>query len=144
MRARGIIENGGRFFLVRNVMSPNFWCLPGGGIEKGEDVMSAIKRELVEETGIEPELGNLLYVHQIKGADGYDTPEFIFHIKNGQDYLNFDITKTTQGEAELAEAGFVDIESIAILPTFLKTELAELAKRCFETPTQFRLSSFER
>ena len=103
--------------------------------------MNAISRELIEETGITPDVGNLLYIHQIKGEDGYGTPEFIFHIRNGQDYLNFDITKTTHGETELAEAGFVDISSITVLPKFLKIELPELAKKSFEISTQFRLSS---
>jgi 8-oxo-dGTP diphosphatase len=140
MGARGIIEYDGKFFLVRNVVSPDFWCLPGGGIEKGEDVMTAISRELIEETGITPDVGNLLYVHQIKGPDGYGTPEFIFHIRNGHDYIDFDVTKTTHGEAELAEAGFVDISTVTVLPKFLKADLPDLASKGFSTPTRFRLS----
>jgi len=140
MGARGIIEYDGKFFLVRNVVSPEFWCLPGGGAEEGEEVMATIVRELIEETGITPDVGNLLFVHQIKGQDGYGTPEFIFHIKNGKDYMDFDITKTTHGEAELAEARFVNISSVTVLPEFLKAELSELAANDFKAPTQFRLS----
>ena len=142
MGARGVIEYDGKFFLVRNVVSPDFWCLPGGGIEEGEDVLTAINRELIEETGIAPDVGNLLYVHQIKGADGYGTPEFIFHIKNGKDYIDFDIAQTTHGETELAEAGFVDISTVTVLPTFLKIELPELSTKAFNTPTKFRLSEW--
>ena len=140
MGARGIIEYDGKFFLVRNVVSPDFWCLPGGGIEEGEDVMSAIVRELIEETGITPEIGNLLYIHQVKDPIGFGTPEFLFHIKNGIDYLNFNIHRTTHGEAELAEAGFVDINTVTVLPEFLKAELPELVANGFNAPTQFRLS----
>ena len=142
MGARGIIEHDGKFFLVRNVVSPDFWCLPGGGIEEGEDILTAISRELIEETGITPDVGNLIYVHQIKGPEGYGTPEFIFHIKNGQDYIDFDITTTTHGEAELAEAAFVDISTVTVLPKFLKTELPALANKGFDLSTQFRLSEW--
>lgn len=142
MGARGIVEHAGKFLLVRNVVSPDFWCLPGGGIEPGEDVMSAIKRELIEETGVEPDVGNLLYIHQIKSSGGYGVPEFLFHIKNGKDYVSLDITKTTHGEAELAEIGFVDIAAVTLLPQFLKAELPELAANSFIAATRFRLSEF--
>lgn len=141
MGARGIIEHGGKFLLVRNIVSPDFWCLPGGGIEQGEDVLSAIKRELIEETGIEPVIGNLLYVHQIQNENGYGTPEFFFYIKNGSEYLNLDINKTTHGQAELAEIKFVDIKTVKLLPSFLIEELSVLATNKFNTPTRFRLSN---
>jgi len=142
MCARGIIEHDGKFLFVRNIVSPDFWCLPGGGIEVGEDVKSAIQRELIEETGIQPDIGNLLYIHQIKGTEGYDVPEFFFHIKNGHDYLSIDITKTTHGEAELAEIAFVDLSLVTVLPEFLKSELPKLAANNFSSPTRFRLSEF--
>jgi 8-oxo-dGTP pyrophosphatase MutT (NUDIX family) len=140
MGARGIIYHEGKFLLVRIKAYPDFWCLPGGGIEPGEDVLSAIRRELIEETGIAPKIGKLLYVHQIKRADGYGAPEFLFHIMNGEEYLKLDLATTTHGELELAEADFKVIADIFVLPAFLKDELPELAKNNFETPTRFRLS----
>ena len=106
--------------------------------------MGALTRELIEETGIKPTIGNLIYVHQIGQAGGvFGDPGFYFHIKNGEDYLRLDISKTTHGEQELAEIGFVDIKKVAVLPVFLKIELPELQKNKFETPTRFRLSPFK-
>lgn len=141
MGARGIIEHDGKFLLVRNIVSPDFWCLPGGGVESGEDILSAITREIVEETGIVPVVGRLLYVHQIEGSDGYGVPEFIFHIKNGHDFLNVDITKSSHGQAELAEIAFVDVSGVTLLPKFLISELPKLAECGFSAEAQFRLSN---
>ena len=139
-KARGIIYYDGKLLLVRNKSSENFWCLPGGNINQGESIVEALKRELVEETGIEPILGNLLYIHQIKGPNGYGIPEFLFHIQNGKDYLSLDISKSSHGELELAEIGFKELGSLNIMPKFLQEDIPIVANRRFEVPVQFKLS----
>jgi len=140
---RAIIEYQGKYLLVRNAVSDTFWCLPGGGVEVGEDILSALERELIEELGVEPEIGNLLYVHSLKGPDGYGVPSFFFHIKNGSDYLNIDITSTSHGVKELAEFSFKDVSDCILLPSFLKTELKELKQADFNCPTKIRLTELE-
>lgn len=141
VNARAVIEHDGKYLLVRQKSNNGmFWCLPGGGIEEGEDIISALERELVEETGITPVVGNLLFVHQIKDAEGYGGPGFYFHVANGEDYLRLDTSTTTHGELELLESGFVDIQAVHVLPQFLKTELPKLAHKGFNSPTQVMLS----
>lgn len=99
----------------------NFWCLPGGGVEDGEAVMPALKREITEETGVAPKAGKLLYVNQFKGGDK-DILELFFYVTNAQDFMNIDLTKTSHGQEEIAEIAFVDPATAHILPEFLTTE----------------------
>lgn len=49
--ARVILKNNnGRYALVYSA-GFNMYCFPGGGIEDNEDILTALKRELMEETG---------------------------------------------------------------------------------------------
>lgn len=41
----------GKLLLIRE--NGNHWDLPGGGIEHLEDIDAALKREVIEETGLE-------------------------------------------------------------------------------------------
>jgi ADP-ribose pyrophosphatase YjhB (NUDIX family) len=144
MNARAIIEYGGKYLLVRQKSSNGaFWCLPGGGIEAGEDIISALERELIEEVGVKPVVGNLLFVHQIKDTKGYSLPGFYFHVSNGKDYLHVDTSATTHGELELLEVAFVDIQRVNVLPKFLAGTLPALARLEFNAPTQVMVTTNE-
>jgi len=58
-----VLDEGSRVLLVRHSYAPG-WLLPGGGVERGEDIFAAAIRELREEAAIiaeeEPRLHGLL------------------------------------------------------------------------------------
>jgi len=56
----GLIVRDGRVLLIRRGKEPfkGYWSLPGGGVEPGETMREAVKREVREETGLEVEVGD--------------------------------------------------------------------------------------
>ncbi len=74
-----VIDDRGRTLLFRAQMpgtedAPRiFWITPGGGIEDGEDEITAVRRELFEETGlVDCELGPPVWKrdHTFRWGDG--------------------------------------------------------------------------
>lgn len=133
---RGIASHDGKVLCVRlrpderkvRAEGGDFWCLPGGGLEDGEALLDGITREMLEETGIHPIIGRLLFIYQF-AFDGKEYLEFFFHISNASDYLHVDLSKTTHGVKELAEIDFIDPKAVRVLPAFLATEpLQDIAR----------------
>ncbi|MBN2055300.1 (deoxy)nucleoside triphosphate pyrophosphohydrolase [bacterium] len=63
--AAGILERNGRYLLTRRRSFehlPDAWEFPGGKLKEGEDPRAALRRELMEELGIEVEVGRCVEV----------------------------------------------------------------------------------
>jgi ADP-ribose pyrophosphatase YjhB (NUDIX family) len=60
----GIVLNEGKVLLVRRGQQPGYgkWSIPGGMVELGESLTEAIRREVLEECGIEIELADVIAV----------------------------------------------------------------------------------
>jgi len=124
--ARAIIVHEGKLLVFKLRREDNWWCLPGGKIEAGEQIEAAMRRELIEETGIEPVIGKLLVIQDLIMNDEQRI-EFFFEIKNSADYLNIDFSNTTHG-FEVSECKFWDPkdETMNVLPRSLKTIVGEI------------------
>jgi 8-oxo-dGTP pyrophosphatase MutT (NUDIX family) len=98
----------------------NFWCTPGGGLDENESLHQGLNREMIEETGITPQIGKLLFVQQF-----YDNKrenlEFFFHIENADDYKTIDLANTSHGLLEIKKVEFINPTDHELLPDFLQT-----------------------
>jgi 8-oxo-dGTP diphosphatase len=63
LRVCGICEEKGRLLMVNHSLlgERDFWAPPGGGVEFGESLQESLKREFLEETGLEVEVGRFLF-----------------------------------------------------------------------------------
>jgi 8-oxo-dGTP pyrophosphatase MutT (NUDIX family) len=104
--ARGmVIDADNRFLLVRHTYAPG-WIFPGGGVEFGETIASALLRELDEEAGIAPtappELFGLYSNHDIFPGDHVA----LFLVKHWRRL------REVERNAEIAEAGFFSRDTL--------------------------------
>lgn len=105
VRTRGIIIHEGKLLGVKHPHDTSFCALPGGHLEWGEDIKKCLHREMVEELGIVPEIGRLLYVNNFMG-DIKQFIEFFFEITNSHEYLNIGHLKKTHAH-EIAEVCWI-------------------------------------
>jgi 8-oxo-dGTP diphosphatase len=67
VRVCGILIENKRILLVKHLglgKNGSFWSPPGGGLEFGESIEDALKREFLEETGLEIRCGRFLRFHE--------------------------------------------------------------------------------
>lgn len=115
---RGVIYADGQVFAQRLITERginSFWSIPGGKLDPAESLTVGLEREMIEETGVKPDIGQLLFIQQFKN-DTHDFIEFFYHIKNASDYESIDLASTTHGLEEVDECGFVDVKSVDIRP----------------------------
>ncbi len=63
VRACGICWDGEKLLMVNHagITSTNFWAPPGGGVEFGQSIEEALKKEFLEETGFAVVPGEFLF-----------------------------------------------------------------------------------
>lgn len=82
IRVCGVCIRQNRILLVKHRgLGPAgyLWNPPGGGIDFGESVEQALKREFLEETGLQIEVGNFLHFNEFIGQ-GLHALELFFEV----------------------------------------------------------------
>ena len=92
-----LVIDGARILLVERGREPHagFWSLPGGAVKAGETLADAVRREVLEETGIEIEALEVLEIFERIVRDGEGRVEYHYILI---DYL----CRPTRGEAVAA------------------------------------------
>lgn len=72
LRACGVVVEDGKILLVKirrfaegEMFPDESWILPGGGVDFGESIVEALRRELLEETGYVCDIGRVAFVEEL-------------------------------------------------------------------------------
>lgn len=135
VRSRAVIMHEGELLLVKHPHNTTFAALPGGHLEWGEDPRECLRREIIEELGIEPILGRLLYVNTFMDGEHKQPFEFFIEVTNGKEFK--DTEKFTGSHSfELAEVLWVKQDTdIRILPIQFASDFKE--GKLFRDETRF-------
>jgi ADP-ribose pyrophosphatase YjhB (NUDIX family) len=137
VRSRAIIMHEGKLFVVYHPDDTSFAALPGGHLEWGEDPYECLSRELVEELGIAPSLGRLLYVNTFVLDEERQSFEFFIEVLNGEEYFAAKEFSGTHAH-EIAGTRWVGQEDdVRILPRELAEDLKQGAILSDATRTIF-------
>ena len=83
VRVCGICIEKDQLLLVQHgstVGNKAFWAPPGGGLQYGETMQACLKREILEETGLDVEVERFLFVNEFLQAPLHAI-EFFFEVK---------------------------------------------------------------
>jgi len=107
-----------------------FFCLPWWTMDWWEDRVTTLRREFIEELNVEPEIGELLYVHEFINWKK-TTLDFRYDIKNPKSFTDVDLSTATHWY-ELSEVGFYSLDWFDwdLRPTFLWKLAHDLKKDC--------------
>ena len=72
-----VLNKDNKVFVAKRIDNPkDFWQMPQGGVDEGEDLLSAAYRELEEETSIK----NIKLIREIEGMTTYLLPNHLLGI----------------------------------------------------------------
>ena len=72
-----VLNKNNEIFVAKRIDNPkNFWQMPQGGVDEGEDFLKAAYRELDEETSIK----NVELIKELDGTTTYELPKHLLGI----------------------------------------------------------------
>ena len=112
-----IVVHDGALLMVKRGREPGLglWSAPGGRVEHGESLTSAVAREVLEETGLSVSVGDLVGVLEVFGDEHFVVLDYLAEPVGG--------SELTPG-ADAADARWVpldDVVSLECTPLFVET-----------------------
>jgi 8-oxo-dGTP diphosphatase len=107
----GVVIRDGRALLIKRGSAPlkDQWSIPGGTLELGESIQEGVRRELLEETGIEVRVGELIEVFDRIFRDDAGKIQYHFVIV---DYLCEAISGEARAASDVTDVAWVKEEDL--------------------------------
>lgn len=128
-RVCGILEHNNKYLVVK-INDNDFYCLPGGHVELGEDTDKAVKREMQEELGFAVKIQRLVSVNQnffkdVKGRN-YHELGFYYIVNavdetkiNTNDYVRDELDKGKIQHLVFKWASLEELKTMDFRPKFI-------------------------
>ena len=113
--AKALVIRNGRMAAVKIADNGEEWyVMPGGGQEPGEQLCDAVRREVAEELGIAVECGELLFV--IEGVQGerFHRVDLVFACRDMGDIPGAEL----HGDTHQTGVEWLDIAALNTLPLY--------------------------
>jgi mutator protein MutT len=112
-----VLNDAGELLLVRRGAgaSAGKWAVPGGKVELGETLVEAARREVLEETGLDVEIGRPVWVGESIGPG--EPPAWHFTLV---DFVGRMVGGRLRAGDDAAEARWVDLDQVGsfdVVPT---------------------------
>ena len=106
-----MVIHEGRALLIKRGGPPleGQWSIPGGTLELGESIQEGVRRELLEETGIEVRVGELIEVFDRIFRDAAGKIQYHFVIV---DYLCEKVSGEAHAASDVTDAAWVCEEDL--------------------------------
>ena len=101
-RVRAVIREENRYLFIHRIKGDKeYWVVPGGGVEEDDATLAAaLKRECVEELGVEVEVGEF-FAKTYFELDGVEQEQHIFHCR-----ITGGVVGTGQGPEYQPDGGY--------------------------------------
>src|SRR5271166_3338702 len=128
-----VIVDGGRALLVRRATEPlkGEWSVPGGMLELGEKLRGGVRREALEETGLEVEPGEVLDVFDSIFPDPQGRTQYHYVLI---DYLCRRVSGEAKAGSDVSEVRWVNEQDLASMN--LRASIEQVVRQGLERTAQ--------
>ncbi|WP_374191827.1 NUDIX domain-containing protein [Spirosoma foliorum] len=142
LRVCGLYCEGDRLLMVRHRgigLTDTFWCPPGGGPQFNETAPKALVREFIEETGLEVEIGEMLFVNEFIQPPLH-AMELFFAVRATGGSLRLGIDPEMSPDGQIIEE--VRLMSFEEIKRYPPNEVHALFQYCNSLDDVFRLRGY--
>ncbi len=144
VRACGLVVHDEALLLVR-LQAPTrpdpFWSVPGGGVQHGESLETAVIRELYEETGLEVAVNRLQYITEFIQQPFHAIEFYFLCQKTGGTLSKGHDPEFEVGSQLILDVAFTSLDELDetdLFPEFIRHRFLKDLQRGTDTPIWIR------